>query len=256
MTVVQGLPIKPLVTVAVPSYNQGRFLGEALESLLAQDVALEVYVLDGGSTDETRDVIARYEGRLAGWRSARDAGQAAAINEGVARGSAPYVCWLNSDDALLPGALARLVAALEADAAAPMAYGRVWNQSESGERRRNLEVRPFNEWLMARMNLVSQPATLIRRDAWNAVGGVDPSMRMAMDYDLWWKLYRHSGSPPRFVDDVLAVNRVHPATKTNTLRRDHYREAMSVVRKHYGRVPWKWWLAWPYAVWWRSRGPM
>lgn len=244
----------PLVTIAVPSFNQGRFLGAALESIFSQQLPVEVFVLDAGSTDETRDVIARFEPRLAGWRSHRDAGQAAAINEGIAKGSAPYVCWLNSDDAWEPGGLAKLVSALEADPGAPMAYGRVWNLVEAtGERHRNLEVRPFNEWLMARVNLVSQPATLIRRSAWAAVGGVDPSLSLAMDYDLWWKLYRHAGQAPRFVDEVVAINRIHPDTKTNTRRRDHYLEAMAVVRKHYGRVPWKWWLAWPYAVWWRGR---
>jgi GT2 family glycosyltransferase len=136
-----------------------------------------------------------------------------------------------------------------------MAYGRVWNLDDgSGERRRNLEVRPFSEWLMARFNLVSQPATLIRRAAWEAVGGVDARLHMAMDYDLWWRLYRHAGAAPRFVDDLVAVNRIHPATKTNTRRREHYQEAIGVVRKHYGRVPLKWYLAWPYAVWFRSRG--
>jgi GT2 family glycosyltransferase len=164
------------------------------------------------------------------------------------------VCWLNSDDEWLAGGLAKLVAALEADARAPMAYGRVWNLDEAGgTRRRNVEVRPFSEWLMARFNLVSQPATLIRRAAWEAVGGLDGALHMAMDYDLWWRLYRHAGAAPRFVDDVIAVNRIHAGTKTNTRRREHYEEAIAVVRKHYGRVPLKWWLAWPYAVWWRSR---
>lgn len=244
----------PLVTVAVPSFNQGRFLAEALDSILSQQVPVEVYVMDAGSTDETREVLARYEARLAGWRSARDAGQAAAVNEGIARGSAPYVCWLNSDDAFLPGGLAKLVAALERDRAAPMAYGRVLDQREPGGRRRpNLEVRPFNEWLMARMNLVSQPGTLVRRSAWSEAGGLDAALRMAMDYDLWWRLYRRRGVPPLFVDELVAVNRIHAATKTNTRRREHYLEAISVVRRHYGRVPWKWYLAWPYAVWWRSR---
>jgi glycosyltransferase involved in cell wall biosynthesis len=242
-----------LVTVAVPSYNQGRWLGQALDSIFAQQVDVEVFVLDGGSTDDSLEVIRRNEGRLAGWRSHSDAGQSAAINEGIARGTAPYVCWLNSDDWWLEGGLAKLVAALEADPAAPFAYGRVWNHDEArGRRRRNLEVRPFSEWLMARFNLVSQPASLIRRSAWEAAGGLDVALELAMDYDLWWRMYRLLGKP-RFVDDLIAVNRVHRATKTNTQRRAHYLEAMDVVRHHYGSVPLKWRLAWPYAVWYRSR---
>ena len=242
----------PRVTVAVPSYNQGAFLATALESIFSQDVPVEVFVLDGGSTDGSLDVIRRYEDRLAGWRSHADRGQAAAVNEGVARGTAPYVGWLNSDDWLLPGALAKLVEALDGHPESPMAYGRVWNHDEaSGKRQRNLEVHPFSERLMAQFNIVAQPATLIRRSCWDAVAGVDESLHMAMDYDLWWKLFRRFGAP-RFVDDHLAVNRRHAETKTSTQRRLHYREAMAVVRKHYGRVPLKWWLAQPVMVWYRA----
>jgi hypothetical protein len=83
------------------------------------------------------------------------------------------------------------------------------------------------------------------------VGGVDESLHLAMDYDLWWRLYRRFGDPV-FVDAFVAVNRAHRDTKTGTRRSDHYREAMDVVRRHYGRVPLKWWLAQPYAVWYRS----
>jgi glycosyltransferase involved in cell wall biosynthesis len=249
----------PRVTVAVPSYNQGRFLGHALESIFAQDVPVEVFVLDAGSSDETLDVIRRYEGRLAGWRSDRDDGQGAAINEGIARGSAPYVAWLNSDDWYLPGALKRLIEALErpgttnAGGQPPFAYGRVWNYDEDGmHRRRNLEVHPFHEWLFAQFCTVSQPATLIRRSAWEAVGGLDASLHLVMDYDLWWRLYRRFGRPA-FVDAHLAANRRHRATKTTSRRRQHYDEAIAVVRRHYGRVPLKWYLAQPFSVWLRSR---
>lgn len=242
----------PVVTVAVPSYNQGRYLDTALASIFAQGLPVEVFVADGGSTDDSVAVIRRWEPRLLGWRSHADAGQAAAVNEGIAKGRAPYVCWLNSDDWLLPGGLRRLVEELESHPEAPMAYGRVWNHDEeTGRRRRNLEVRPFSERMLAQFNIVSQPATLIRRAAWDAVGGLDPSLRMAMDYDLWWKLCKRLG-PPRFVDAHLAVNRRHRETKTSSQRRLHYREAMGVVRKHYGRVPLKWWLAQPIAVWYRS----
>lgn len=241
----------PRVTLAVPSLNQGRFLAEALESIFAQDVPVEVYVADAGSTDNTREVIAKYEDRLLGWRSGPDGGQSAAINEGVAKGTAPYVGWLNSDDWLLPGALAHLLVALENEPEAPMAYGRVWNVTDPGGRRSPVFVREFSENLMAQLCIVSQPGTLVRRSAWEAIGGVDESLHLAMDYDLWWRLYRRFGYPA-FIDGFVAVNREHGGTKTATQRRAHYREAMSVVKRHYGRVPLKWWLAQPYAVWYRS----
>jgi glycosyltransferase involved in cell wall biosynthesis len=240
----------PLVTVAVPSLGHGRYIGRTLESIFAQEVPVEVYVADAGSTDGTLEVIRRWETRLLGWRSHRDAGQAAAINEGVARGSAPYVCWVNSDDWLLEGGLRRLCDELAAHPEAAMAYGRAWNCVEGRERMKPVFVRPFSAWLMARLNIISQPATLVRRSAWEEAGGVDESLHLAMDYDLWWRLYLRHG-PPRFVDAFVAVNREHDTTKTATRRREHYREAIYVVRRHYGRVPLKWYLYQPYAVWYR-----
>lgn len=241
----------PLVTVAVPSFNQGRFLDDALSSIFRQEVPVEVFLMDGGSSDDTPDVIARWQDRLAGWRSHPDAGQAAAINDGIARGRAPFVCWLNSDDWLLDGGLKALLGALERAPDAAFAYGRTWDCDDTTGRMRRAFVAPFSEWLMARLCLVSQPGTLMRRDAWERVHGVNPELHMAMDYDLWWRLYRACGKPA-FVDDFVAVNRVHLDTKTNTQRRRHYQEAMHVVRTHYGRVPLKWWVMQPYAVWFRS----
>jgi glycosyltransferase involved in cell wall biosynthesis len=85
---------KPIVTVAVPSYNQGRFLDATLRSIFTQSVPVEVTLADGGSTDETHDVVARWQHRLSWWRSAPDRGQAASINEAIARGTAPFVCWM------------------------------------------------------------------------------------------------------------------------------------------------------------------
>jgi GT2 family glycosyltransferase len=238
----------PLVTIAVPSFNQGRFLDEALASIFVQDVPVEVFVVDGGSTDDSVDVIRRYEHRLAGWRSRPDGGQADAINEGIAKGSAPYVGWLNSDDLLLEGGLKQLLDALQRQPETPAAYGKVWNYVERGGARKPVWVEPFSERRLALRCIVSQPGTLIRRSAWGAVGGLDKKLRMAIDYDLWWRLYKQF-APLQFVDSFVAVNRDHIETKTNTQRVLHYREAMAIVRKYHGRVPLKWWLAQPYAVW-------
>jgi len=241
----------PLVTIAVPSFNQGRFIDDALASIFIQQVPVEVFVMDGGSVDNSVEIIKNWEPNLAGWRSCLDNGQAAAINEGIAKGSAPYVCWLNSDDWLLPGGLGKLVQALNADEKAPAAYGRAWNVVEKSGRRKPVWVESFDVKKLAVRCIISQPATLIRRSAWEAVGGVDASLHMAMDYDLWWRLFKGIG-PLYFLDDFVAVNREHHSTKTQSFRRRHYREAMAVVRKHHGVVPLKWWLAQPYSVWFKS----
>jgi glycosyltransferase involved in cell wall biosynthesis len=241
----------PLVTIAVPSFNQGRFLDAALKSIFSQDVPVEVFVLDGGSSDNSVEVISKWSHKLAGWRSRRDAGQAAAINEGISLGNAPYVCWLNSDDWFLEGSLQKLLSELQEHAEAPAVYGRSWNVVEKTGKTYPVWVEPFNMKRLALRCIISQPATLIRRSSWEAVGGVDVNLHMAMDYDLWWKLFNNFG-PLHFVDSFVAVNRQHDDTKTETMRHLHYREAMQVVRKQYGRLPLKWWIAQPYAVWFKS----
>jgi GT2 family glycosyltransferase len=243
--------VTPIVTIAVPSYNQGRFLEDALTSLFDQDLPVEIFVVDAGSTDESVNIIRKFESRLAGWRSHADRGQAAAINEGIARGHAPYVGWLNSDDVLLSGGLKCLVDRLERQPAAPAAYGKVWNCVDVTGIKQPVHVEPFSEHRLALRCIVSQPGTLVRRSAWEAVGGLDESLRMAIDYDLWWRLYK-KWAPLEFVDEFVAFNRDHVDTKTNTRRRLHYREAMAIVRKYHGSVPLKWWLAQPYAVWFKT----
>ena len=141
-----------------------------------------------------------------------------------------------------------LIDALEHKPEAPAAYGKVWNSDEGKKTRKPVWVERFSERRLALRNIVSQPGTLIRRGAWERVGGVDESLQMAIDYDLWWRLYK-AFSPLIFVDEFVAVNRDHVATKTNSNRQLHYRESIRVIRKHHGVVPWKWYLAQPYAVW-------
>jgi glycosyltransferase involved in cell wall biosynthesis len=242
---------QPLVSVIVPSFNQGRFLDAALSSIFRQDVPVEVFVMDGGSTDDSQTIIERWRPRLAGARSGPDDGQAAAINEGMAQASAPFVCWLNSDDLLLDKGLAVLLATLKQHPQAPAAYGKVWNVDELRGSRHPVWVQPFSEPALASRCIISQPGTLMRRSAWEAVGGLDASLHMALDYDLWWRLYRRFGELA-FADSFVAVNRDHGDTKTRRFRRAHYREAIDVVRRHSGRVPVKWWLYQPYAVWFKS----
>jgi glycosyltransferase involved in cell wall biosynthesis len=241
----------PVATIAVPSLNQGRFLDDALCSIFSQGVPVEVFVADGGSTDDTLAVVRKWEPQLAGWRSHRDGGQAAAINECISRGTAPYVAWLNSDDLYLPGGLQALLTALQETARWPAVYGGAWNVDARLRRTSRVRVQAFCRRRMAIRCVVSQPASLIRRTAWESVGGLDESLQMAMDYDLWWRLFHRFGVLG-CVDEDIALNRIHDEAKSRRQRERHYREAIAVVRKHHGSVPVKWWLAWPLQVWLRS----
>lgn len=244
--------VDPLVTVAVPSFNQGRYLDDALESIFHQGVPVEVFVADGGSTDNTLAVIEKWQDRLAWWRSGPDGGQAVAINEAISHGKAPFVCWLNSDDTYLENGLKTLLSFLQSHPEVPVAYGRTWNTDESGTPTNPYWTGQFSEWHLAQRCLISQPAALIRREAWEAVDGLDESLQFSMDYDLWWRILRRSG-PPVFVPEFVATNRVHAQTKTSSQRSQHNAESMAVVRRHTGGVPLKWYLAWPWSVWFKSR---
>ncbi len=241
----------PLVTVAVPTLNQRRFLQATLDSIFAQNLPVEVYVADGGSTDGTLEVLKCFGDRLAGWRSHPDHGQAAAINECISRGTAPYVTWLNSDDVYLPGGLVALVSALESSASTPGAYGRALNIDAEGEVKSRVWTQRFSVSWLAQRCIIAQPASLVRREVWNALGGLDSNLDMAFDYDLWWRIFLRFG-PLEYVNQALASNRDHADTKSRRYRKQHYREAIAIVRRQHGYVPLKWWLAWPYSVWFRQ----
>jgi hypothetical protein len=178
-----------------------------------------------------------------------DRGQAAAINESIAKGTATYVGWLNSDDMLLSGGLKRLVDAPGRNPSAPAAHGGLELCGGNGRQTIGLG-RAFQASApcLAMHRLTARNTNIIRRSASEAVGGLDESLLMAIDYDLWWRLY-NKFAPLEYVDEFVALNRDHADTNTNTQRQLHYREARAIVRKYHGRVPMKWWLGQPYAVW-------
>jgi GT2 family glycosyltransferase len=235
----------PEIAIAVPSLNQGRYLQAALTSLLSQDgVRVHVAVADGGSQDETAEVLARFGANLAWHRMSPDAGQTAAINEGINRllelvPDATYVGWLNADDVVMDGGLRTLARALDDHPTWTAVAGRANVISDSGAVVSEVPTAPFEARVFDHMCTISQPATLVRRTAWQQIGGLDTALHMCFDYDLWWRLSQLG--PIGYVGDaVVAASRDHAATKTRTRRAEYFKEAMGIVRRETGRVPWHW----------------
>jgi GT2 family glycosyltransferase len=235
------------IAIAVPSLNQKRFLGVALESLDGATVPVLRAVLDGGSIDSSQDVIAAHAAQLAFWRSAPDAGQAAAVNEGVRRlclgaeDAVEAVGWLNADDFFLEGGLDHLWEALQEHPDWLAVSGRAALASESGALVGEIPTEPFSPARFARACTICQPATLVRRWAWERVGGLDVSLNMCFDYDLWWRL-SHLGAIG-YLDTMVAASRDHGETKTRRHRTQYFREATAIVRRETGAVPWHWYIS-------------
>jgi glycosyltransferase involved in cell wall biosynthesis len=228
----------PTITVVTPSFNQGKFIGETIESVLGQGYPrVEYIVVDGGSTDGTQDVLRRYDGRVR-WVSERDRGQADAVNKGVAMGHGEIIGWLNSDDTYAPGALERAARVCAARPDVAVVYGDADHVLEDGAHYGPYPTAAFNYQRLAERCFICQPAAFIRRRAFDAVGGVDVDLRFCMDYDLWIRL----GRQHRFVylGEVLAQSRLHAGGKTLGSSRAMIEEIMATVKQHYGVVPFEW----------------
>jgi len=184
-----NMPTPPLVTIVTPSFNQARYIDSTIASVLNQTYSpIEYLVIDGGSTDQTADLLRRYDGQLQ-WSSEKDQGQADAINKGFRRSKGQILAWLNSDDTLEVDAVASAVEFLNSHPDVAMVYGNANFIDPAGHLIGPCaHIEPFNaRRLLHYSDFIVQPAAFFRREAFEAAGGLDPSLHYAMDYDLWLK---------------------------------------------------------------------
>lgn len=206
----------PLVSIVTPSYNQAQFLEETMLSVLNQEYPkIEYIVIDGDSSDGSADIIRKYSDRLACWVSEPDKGQANAIQKGFARASGEILAFLNSDDAYLPGTVNTAVEALQADLELAMIHGDSIFVDAAGEQigRKAGLGGDFLSHFLQQSNPISQPSTFFTRDAYELVGGIDPTLHMAMDYDLWCRIGLR-GMKMRHLPIDLSLFRIHDQSKT------------------------------------------
>jgi glycosyltransferase involved in cell wall biosynthesis len=204
----------PLVSIVTPSYNQAHFLETTIRSVLDQDYPnIEYIIIDGGSTDGSRQIIERYSSRLAWWVSERDQGQTDAINKGFASARGEIIAWLNSDDTYQPHAIKDAVAYLQAHPEAGMVYGDANLIDEAGQVIGKFPARQTDYRRLKRGYVhIPQQASFFRAGLWRKVGPLDPSFYFAMDYDLWVRLARLA--PLQYTPRLWANFRLHAAGKS------------------------------------------
>lgn len=231
-----------LISIVMPSLNQARFLEEAVRSVLDQTgIDVELLVMDPGSTDGSRQLLLQlqveYGARLCLIFEA-DSGQSDAVNRGMARSRGNILGWLNSDDRLEAGVLARVVQLL--DTARPAwLYGQGGVIDADGKRissfivtYKNWRGARFSRWKLLTENFIPQMAVFWNRAMWEKAGGLDCAKHLDMDYDLWLRFA--ALAEPVVLLEELAAFRVHGAAKGSRFAGQQLDAALTTARSHAG----------------------
>ena len=222
----------PKISVVTPSYNQGQFLEEAIRSVLLQGYPnLEYIIIDGGSTDNSVEVIRKYEPWLANRVSEPDRGQSHAVNKGIRRATGEILLWLNSDDLVLPGAFQTVAIEFVKNPEARLVIGQARIINDRGDITGELrsEFSSWEEIATTPRNSIRQISTFFQKNLFEELGYLDESLHIAMDTELlvrFTRIYK-----PVVIDDYLTAFRVHPDAKTSTQLFQGYMETDRVRPK-------------------------
>jgi len=246
------MKVPTVFSIITPSFNQGAFLAETIESVISQsgDFHLDYIVIDGGSTDNSVDIIRHYEQFLSKgqwpiacrgitfrWLSEPDQGQTDALLKGFRMAEGEIFAWLNSDDTYLPGALQAAVDLFRAEPAIALCYGDAHYCDVAGAVIGSYRTSPFDFDRLAWFNFICQPSAFFRREAFEEVGGLDPALHFAMDLDLWIRIGGRFSC--RYLPRFLSSYRLHESSKTVSDRTLllNCREAEHLALKYFGWAP-------------------
>jgi glycosyltransferase involved in cell wall biosynthesis len=230
----------PRITIITPSYNQGRFIEETIQSVLSQGYPnLEYLIIDGGSTDNTVEVIKKYEAQITHWVSEPDRGQTHAINKGLAIATGDIIAYLNSDDYYLPGALHKVADYFQNHPQTSLCHGHCVYVDEQGNRigEQIADISRFDEiidlwgvWWKKRQFV--QPEVFWSRQITEQIGAFNESLYYVMDYEYWSRILRVGGRVGK-VDAETTCFRFTATQKSNQSARVA-EELLRVVQ------PWLW----------------
>ena len=217
-----------LVSIITPSYNQALYLEQTIQSVLGQAYPrIEYIVVDGASTDNSFEIIKKYNERLAYWISEKDSGQAEAINKGFARARGEILAWLNSDDYYLPDTVSAVVRCFEENPDVVMAYGDMLAVDGDGQTINLLKYKQLSLKDLLCFQIIGQPSVFFRRSALEKTGLLDTSFHFMLDHHLWIRLAQQG--TVMHVPQVWSAARYHAQAKNRARAVEFGREAFRVL---------------------------
>lgn len=236
----------PKLSIVIANYNYGRFLGEAIRSVIEQDGfdECELIVVDGRSTDSSVEIIKKYAEKIAWWVSEKDKGQSDAFNKGFAHARGRLGCWVNADDILLPGTLRAVLDCIKRHPSVDWITGGVvyfdsdgkimWMRVGSGT--------PFGFHFWNYVSVIGGPSSFFNIEKMKKVGGFDLDCNYMMDTDLWIRLFS-AGLRPRHINRYFWSFRSHLESKTASALASKFDGAFCAearrIRKRYVITKWQ-----------------
>lgn len=244
----------PLVSIVTPSYNQGEFVRDTIESVLNQSYPnIEYYVIDGGSSDDTLEILKSYKDRLH-WISESDRGQTNAINKGFARCQGEILAYLNSDDVLEPDAIEKVVRFFLTHPGIDLIYGDAYYIDKKGTITGLYHTDDYSFKRLMFDNCICQPATFWRKEIAERCGPFDERLHFGMDYEYWIRMDRRGGKLYH-LPEILARSRLYPETKTLSAREKIYAEIFSICEQYSDTIDINYFYGlWNYRIWESDQG--
>lgn len=231
---------KPFLSIITPSYNQGKFISDTLDSILEQsgiENLVEYIIQDGGSTDDTMNIIKKFAPKFRKkniylkYISEKDNGQSDAINKGWNSANGEVLCYINSDDYYEPNSLLKIIEFFEKNKSVMWAYGN-WNYVDKNKKLfKSVIGGKFNKEKLLEYDYIGQPAVFIRKTALKKVGLLNQELNLTMDYDLWLRLANRYNA--KYIKDVKVANlRCYTNTKSSKYAFKQFFSVYRLSRKY------------------------